>query len=180
MKIYELTFDVDKYQMLVPVDDRDYDGSYLWVNGQLKLSSWLAPAMRWTEKEHSGESIPDIARINPGFFAFSNKAVGITGTILSEFGELLELPVDGKLFLAFNPTVIVDCLNVEQSGWRINRRGERGRLLSPVLNQAKLNGIKLFQISDRHSSLYASDEFFELVIKNGLTGLTFTPVKLAS
>lgn len=75
--------DTDNYQMLVPVNEADYDGSNLWVNGQRKLTSWAAPAMRWSEKENANESAPDMVRINPGFYAFSNKVVGAIGSILA-------------------------------------------------------------------------------------------------
>ncbi|GAA5445404.1 hypothetical protein Misp06_03607 [Microbulbifer sp. NBRC 101763] len=179
MNIYEISADIDHYQILVPVDENDYDGSNLWVNGQLKLSSWHAPTMRWSEKEKESELAPDIARINPGFYAFSNKAIGALGPLIEEFGELLKLPVDGKMYYAFNPTAIIDCIDQEKTEWRINRQGKRGRLIKIALTKSKLGNEEIFQLPEIHSKLYVTEKLMEAIKEHNISGLVFKPVELA-
>jgi hypothetical protein len=121
MAVFEIEFAADNYQMLVPVDEQDYDGSNLWATGERKLSSWKAPEMRWSAKESSSESIPDITRINPALYAFNERATQVLGPLLSEYGELLLLPVGGEVWSVFNPTNVVDCLDQEK-----NQKGTEG------------------------------------------------------
>jgi hypothetical protein len=177
MAVFEIEFAADNYQMLVPVDEQDYDGSNLWATGERKLSSWKAPEMRWSAKESSSESIPDITRINPALYAFNERATQVLGPLLSEYGELLLLPVGGEVWSVFNPTNVVDCLDQEKSEWRIKRSGEKGRLIKATLNENKIGDEVVFQIPEKaKSSLFCSNRLLKLVSDNQLTGLNFNPI----
>jgi hypothetical protein len=173
MKIFSIKFEVDKYQILVPVNPDDFDGHNLWIDGSMKLSSWNPPKMQWSEKE-SSITTPDIAYISPGFYAFNEKAVAVLGELLTNNGELLELSVGGEQLMAFNPTILQNCLDQNRTEWKTRRNGERGRLLKPVINTDNYDGAEIFLIPETKSStFYVSDKFVERVITNELSGLEF-------
>lgn len=173
MSVYSIEFKVNEYRILVPANPDDFDGGNLWINGALKLSSWHPPKMRWSDEEE-GVQVPDIAYISPGFYAFNERATEVLGDLLAEYGELLDLPVEGEQWTAFNPTTEIDCLDQERSEWRIRRSGEKGRLIKPVFLEDKIQGQVIFQIPEKiTSAFYVTDAFVERVVAHQLTGLDF-------
>lgn len=88
--VYAVNCDVDSYQILVPEAPEDFDGGNLWINGSLKLSSWNPPQLDWSEPE-SGLSVPDIAYISPGFYAFNERAIEALDYLLAEYGSCWSL-----------------------------------------------------------------------------------------
>ncbi|MFL0802471.1 MAG: hypothetical protein K6L81_02050 [Agarilytica sp.] len=178
MNIYQITFDVDNYRLLVPVSESDFDGSNLWINGTLKLSSWRAPEMRYAEKQGDSEDIADITQITPGFFAFSPKAIEALGDLLEKNGELFELPVDGVTLHAFNPHNEIDCFDENNASYKVRRSGERGRLLKPAFDKSKIPaGTDLFQVPELQQTQFFVGERFKGVVEGAsLTGLNFEMV----
>jgi len=173
MSVFAIKFLVDDYRILVPVNSEDFDGGNLWINGAMKLSSWNPPKMRWSDPEDN-ISIPDIAYISPGFYAFNEKSIEVLGELLAQYGELLELPVDGELWMAFNPTTERDCLDHNKTEWKIRRNGERGRLIKPVMVESAYANSAIFQVPETiKSTFYVTDEFMQLVVTNQLKGLEF-------
>ncbi len=173
MNVYSIAFQVDDYRILLPVNPEEFDGGNLWINGSLKLASWHPPKMRWSEPENS-ITTPDIAYISPGFYAFNEKAMSVLGDLLADHGELLDLPVEGEAWIAFNPTTERACLNKNKSEWKVRRNGQRGRLIKMVFDEEKIENTAIFQIPElNQTDFFVTDEFVQLAVVNQLTGLSF-------
>lgn len=172
--IFSIETQVEDYRTLVPVNPDDYDGGNLWINGQKKLSSWKAPQVHWSAQENDNEKTPDIAYLNPGFYAFNEKALSVLRNILEENGELLPLPIKGEQWMAFNPTNEIDCIDSEETEWKIRRSGDKGRILKLVLNESDCKDAAIFQIPETNkNSFYISEDFVNIVTVNQLTGIEF-------
>ena len=174
MHIYKITFDVEHFPLLVPVKEGDFDSDALWINGALKAELWKAPLMRYAMPSKNGVRA-DITQITPGFFAFSEKAIDALHGLLKTHGELLELVVEGKTLVAFNPNNEIDCFDVNASTWNRRRNGERGRLIKPAFKIKKLTNIDIFQVPEHiTNAFYVTDTFKRVYEKSNLSGLLFT------
>jgi hypothetical protein len=174
MTVYDIEFDVDKFQIIVPANSKDFDGGNLWIDGTLKGASWGAPTLRYSEKAN-GQSNADITYISPGFFAFSEKSVHALGQILPKNGELFGFEIDGEMLHAFNPHNEIDCFDDANAEFNTRRNGSRGsRLIKPAFDKTKLKGVDIFQVPEFiKTKFYVTESFKVEYDKAGLTGLLF-------
>jgi len=173
MNVYNVTFDVENYRLLVPNNDADLDGENLWINGTSKAKNWKEPLMRYAAKQNI-EKVADITQITPGFFAFNSKALAALAKLLNKHGELFELTVEGKTLFAFNPNNEINCFNANASEWNVRRNRKRGRLIRPAFDHSKIKNSTIFQVPEYiQNTFYVNEDFKQTYDKSGLSGLIF-------
>lgn len=84
--------------------------------------------LEWTFRPHANVFIEprkkrakprvDVSLLGPGVLVLNTKAMAAIGEFLSNFGQLLELDVDGEVEWFYNVTHVIDCIDLDRSTLR--------------------------------------------------------------
>jgi hypothetical protein len=177
MNIYEWGF-TEKYSVYEP----ESYGSQDVLNGELGSIDQWEPIKFIEVRSGKGRHIKGAPGDFPGTTSFnhlvSQVAVDALGNMLTDFGELFPVKLEGqdKLFYIFECTNVVDCLNEDMS---MIVRSDLGFMQSiivtlPVFYEDKIGGNHVFtvpQLPKSQSRIYVTERFKDEVIKAGLKGL---------
>lgn len=123
MKVFELRYDLDTYQQLLPAQTDNVLS--LACEGLPKAATWTKPLLY---VDNPLLKVPDFWYTgSPGAVAFDPKKMPLeVYSALEEAGEWLPVRVeDGKDLVVLNVTQVVNALDKERTHWHRNAKGER-------------------------------------------------------
>ena len=171
MKIWQLNFELDKYDNLIPIKDFTVEEIQSF-DGRSHLSQWKPIQVTRMEPE-KGLELSDA----PGFTfpVFSKKAWHCLETLISKNVEVLPLDFDEKEYLGINVITVLDAIDYEKSIYKTYRDGKRIMAFKKyVFLPDVIANVSIFKISDEKTRYaFVSDEFKQIVEKNNLSGFKF-------
>jgi hypothetical protein len=182
MNVYELGTPGETFQFLRAdsVEDSDVLGSLI---GMPVGDTWVAPSVTlFTESDFFDGTIPsDFPFLMPGVPVFSTKAAAALRDVLEIHGEVLPLSCedcDGRDYVAFNVTTVIDALDVPRSDVKFFRDGVKVMHVTRYeFIPERLAGVAIFKLPQFvKGRVYVTDAFVQQVNDHGLTGFKFTPV----
>lgn len=182
MSIWEITTSlIGKAAMLVVADDNESD---------FERSKELAERfdlsgipLHWSERPKLGVFVDkrskkpkpraDISPFKPGALVLSGKAYQALGDFLGNFGQLLEVDVDGQIEYYYNVTTVIHCLDRERS-----KIQPFGLVETAVLNETAVPmAPTVFKDPALQTSIYVNDaakaDLEKRITERGLTGMGF-------
>lgn len=175
MKIWQLNFDVDNYDNLIP--DKEFSADeILSFNGTSKEKSWIPLKVKRMEPE-KGLELGDA----PGFIipVFSEKALDILRPIIINSTEVLDLILEEGKYYGINVIAVLNVIDYSKSEYRMYSDGQRIMAFRKYAFIKKEELIKhhIFKIVDEPTRrAFVSDKFKSIVEDSSLTGFIFKQV----
>ncbi len=181
-RVYEIDYDVDRYQAISVDGDDQFTAAW---RRSLGLEPGKSIMDRWTVPPLYVDR-PKLLR--PDIFYFVNLAITMilskhaieeVGHLAAMSGELLPMPFEGEVLQVLNVTEVINCLDHERTVWN-----EVGTAEVPAFHPHRIAEVPVFRIPENNSAvLYCWEglgeealEFKTAVESAGLTGLKFTEV----
>lgn len=120
MTVWDIWANVDEQQrkgmLVIPAADQ-YAGSSRRFDGNGHALAWAERPRLESYVTKRGKRWPrnDISPFMPGALVLNAKACEALGPFLSQFGQLLEMDVDGGIEYFFNATNLIACIDREHS-----------------------------------------------------------------
>lgn len=181
MKVWEITNDwLDKVAMLV-VTDEDKNSPQFWdqFGGNGAPLHWAKhPKLQVyvDKKRKKPKPRADISPFTPEGLVLNGKARDALGDFLIQFGQLLELDVEGHVEYYYNVTRVISCVDRDRSEVLPG-----GYVKTPVFKDSSVpEAAAVFRDSSIPTSIYANDkakaELEQRIAKHGITGMSFKQV----
>jgi len=176
MNVYILNADMNRYQILVAVQEDAWD-EFEQFDGTPLDKPWTPVEMEVFRDYNFNQNRPssDFPALASHIPIFSNRAVKALEDILNENGELLPLNCAEGDYSAFNVTCMIDALDIEHSDLEFFKSS--GRIMNVIkyefLNDRLANSsiFKLPQLPLMR--VFVTDKFVERVQETKLTGFNF-------
>lgn len=172
MKIWQLHFEVDKYDNLIP--EREFTAEEIQLfDGRKMKDTWKPLNVKRMEPEKELE-LSDA----PGFTipVFSKKALEILRPLISNSVEELELQFNEADFYGINVTSVLDVIDYSKSKYRMYSDGKRIMAFQKYAFKTceELMNNNIFKLVDEpRRRAFISDEFKRAVEENNLLGFKF-------
>jgi len=175
---------MNKMAMLVaPEDAEGNDVFWEQFEGDGKPLHWTGrPKLQVFKDERSKQAKPraDISPFTADGLVLSGKARDALGDFLSQFGQLLELDVEGHIEYYFNVTNVVPCVDPDHS-----ERRPSGVIAKPsFIGSAIPTSAAVFVDPAMPGDIYVNDgaqtELLLRIKQTGITGMSFVQVWGAS
>ena len=152
-----------------------------WFDGVSKGVAYPVPegVRNVAGPENRSDIMPDFTHIGLAPIpTFSMRAIQALGSMLSEHGELAPIKMDEPVqYYGFNPTIILDLLDEDQSQITYFSSGKIMAIDHYVLRKTGIRLPPIFKIPQtRVNKTYVSDEFIARVNECKLTGFRFQPL----
>lgn len=175
MKIWQLYFEVDEYDNLVPVRAFTADEIQSF-DGRKRKDCWKPLPVRRMEPEKKLE-LSDA----PGFTipVFSKKALEVLRPLIQNSIEELELLFQEAEYYAINITTILDVIDHSKSKFKMYSDGNRIMAFQKYVFKScdELRNNNIFKIVDEpRRRAFVSDKFKQAVERNNLSGFKFKMV----
>lgn len=171
MKIWKLVFEVDEYDNLITEKELSIEEIQSF-DGSSKLSNWEPLKVIRMEPEKKLE-----LSNAPGFIipVLDKKGLDVLLPLIEKEVEVLPLVCDEKDFYGINVTNVSDCIDYENSKYKLFSDGKRiMKFTKYSFIEDKVRGMNIFKIVDEpRRRAFVSDEFRNAVLKVGLTGFKF-------
>lgn len=171
MKIWQLNFELDKYDNLIPTREFTVEEIQAF-DGRSHLKSWKPIKVKRMEPE-KGFELSDA----PGFIfpVFSRRALNCLEPLINKNVEILPLDFDEKEYLGINIITVLDAVDYENSIYKTYRDGKRIMAFKKYAFLPNvIENVSIFKISDEKTRYaFVSDEFKQTVEINNLTGYRF-------
>ena len=172
MKIWQLYFEVDKYDNIIPISEFSADEIQSF-DGRSKKYTWKPLPVKRMEPEKKLE-LSDA----PGFIipVFSKKALEILFPLVQNSVEVLELEFPEKEFWGINVISMLDVIDYSKSKYKTFSDGKRIMAFQKYAFRMcdELVSNDIFKIVDeKRRRAFVSDRFKETVEKNNLSGFLF-------
>lgn len=171
MKIWQLNFDLDKYDNLIPIREFTVEEIQSF-DGRSHLKQWKPIQVKRMEPE-KGLELSDA----PGFIfpVFSRRALNCLEPLINKNVEILPLDFDEKEYFGINIITVLDAIDYEKSIYKTYRDGKRIMAFKKYdFLPDVIKGIPIFKILDEKTRYaFVSDEFKQIVEKNELIGFSF-------
>ncbi len=171
MKIWQLNFELDEYDNLIPVKEFTVEEIQSF-DGRSHLKEWKPIRVKRMEPE-KGLDLSDA----PGFTfpVFSKKALECLAPLISKNVEILPIEFDEKEYVGINVITVLEAIDYENSVYKTYRDGKRIMAFkSYAFLQNVVENVSIFKITDEKTRYaFVSDEFKQVVEKNDLLGFKF-------
>lgn len=172
MKIWQLYFEVDKYDNLIPVKEFTADEIQAF-DGRRIQNPWKPILVKRMEPEKKLE-LGDA----PGFVlpVFSKRALAVLDPLIKNSVEKLELRFAEAEYYAINVISVLDVIDYDKSKYITYRDGKRIMTFQKYVFREceQLKDVNIFKIVDEpRRRAFVSDEFKKAVERNGLLGFKF-------
>lgn len=172
MRIWQLHFEVDKYDNLIPVKGFSADEIQSF-DGRRKKETWKPLPVKRMEPQKKLE-LGDA----PGFTipVFSKKALEVLYPMIQNSVEILELQLSEEEFYGINVISVLDVIDYSKSQYRTFSDGKRIMAFQKYVFRMSEELVKndMFKIIDeRRRRAFVSDKFKQTVEENNLTGFKF-------
>jgi hypothetical protein len=183
MSVWELrNANVNDHAVLVlPVEDEDIDVD--------KVFGGNGESLNWRRKRRldvfvdkrrkKAKPRADVSAFLPGAFVLNDRAFAALGNFLGQFGQLLQLSVDGQIEYFYNVTNVVRCVDASRS-----QKYPEGTISKEAFDEMAVpRAAAVFKDpSTAPVRIYVNDAgkaaLTTLVEEGGLTGLEVVPVGL--
>lgn len=173
MKIWQMNFEVDAYDNLIPVRDLTLEEKQTF-DGRMHKNTWKPLKIKRMEPK---KKLP-LADVSGFFFipAFNQRAVNALLPLIANSVELLELDFSKKQYFGINVINVLDVIDHVNS--KFTMFSDQKRILTFEKYAFRMcNEIKeahIFKIVDKPLRIiFVSDEFKRVVEETGLTGFKF-------
>lgn len=172
MKIWQLYFEVDKYDNLIPIEEFTADEIQSF-DGRQKKDIWKPLHVKRMEPEKKLE-LSDA----PGFTipVFSRRALEILRPYIQNSIEELELQFSEKEYYGINVTAILNVIDYSKSKYRMYSDGKKIMAFQKYafISCEELINNNIFKIVDEpRRRAFVSDKFKKVVEENNLIGFKF-------
>lgn len=171
MKIWQLNFELDEYDNLIPIKDFTAEEIQSF-DGRRHLNHWKSIKVKRMESE-KGLELSDA----PGFTfpVFSRRAVECLESMISNNVELLPLDFNEGEYFGINVITVLEAIDYEKSIYKTYRDGKRIMAFKKYAFLPNIvENISIFKISDEKTRYaFVSDEFKQTVEINNLSGFKF-------
>lgn len=175
MKVWELkNSPLTDVARLVYADDADITADVFDAKGE-PLHWERRPRVEvFVEPRKKPKPRVDISALRPGTLVLNARAKQVIGDFLSQFGQLLELDVQGAVEWFYNVTHVIDCLDEANSQKRADGTISKEQFFANKIPQEPA----LFKVPrTARTRIYANDSarsLLEEMLKSaGLSGATF-------
>lgn len=172
MKIWQLQFEVDKYDNLVPIREFTVDEIQSF-DGRTKKDIWkplpvkrMEPVKKLELSDAPGFTIP----------VFSKKALEILRPLIQNSVEELELQFQEAEYYGINVIAVLNVIDYSKSKYRMYSDGKRIMAFQKYAFRSckELLNNNIFKIIDEPTRrAFVSDIFKQTVEKNNLSGFKF-------
>lgn len=171
MKIWQLNFELDEYENLIPTKEFTVE-QIKSFDGRSHLSQWNPIKVKRMEPE-KGLGLSDA----PGFLfpVFSRKALECLESLMGNNVEILPLDFNEKEYLGINVVTVLDAIDYEKSIYKTYRDGKRIMAFKKYVFLPNIvKDVSIFKITDEKTRyVFVSDEFKKIVEANNLSGFKF-------
>ena len=169
MKIWHLGADVNNFDNLIPVKEKDW--SLLRFDGTKLSDTWQPIAVRIIEEQKKS----DTPGLSAGIPVLSSKAVEVLKNLMGNKVEILPLRCRRGEYYAINVLDVLDCVNYKNSEFkRFENSGRIMRFIKYSFNPNCVEGKQIFKIIDEPVRRpFVSDEFRNKVLDSELVGFKF-------
>ena len=169
MKIWQLGFDVNSFDNLIPVKGFTADEIQSF-DGRTKKNNWNPLHVKRMEPE-KGLALGDA----PGFTipVFSKKALDVLLPIISDSVEILDLVCEHAEYYGINVISILNVIDYSKSKYRMFSDGKRIMAFQKYAFRLEtdIGNYNIFKIVDEPARrAFVSDRFKKLIEDNDLTG----------
>jgi hypothetical protein len=183
VRVFRIELDVDRFQYLLPADDKDSSSSQPLFDGT-QIEEWRPPAVYSYQPRLAAGDFWSF-QMRSAAWATRPSATHRIQSVLAKAGQILPLPYQGEVFGLLNVTQCVECLDPDATEWIV---GESTRKPIRIARYAFLPKrfpespiFKLPQTARSEILCYEGvldpvDEFKSIVERHQLTGLTFREI----
>lgn len=176
MNVYILDADMNRYQILVPIQENAWD-EFQQFDGTPIDKPWTPVEMEVFRDDNFNKNLPssDFPALTKHIPVFSNRAVKALEDILNENGELLPLNCAEGEYAAFNVTCMLDALDIEHSDLEFFKSSGRiMHVLKYEFLKDRLANYSIFKLPQLPlMRVFVTDKFVERVQEANLTGFDF-------
>jgi len=179
-KVFQLSFQDKSMFLSPPLPVSEAVHINLSFNGKPRGKSWKPVKIEMVKFDEFKKPLiqSDIMDCFGAGFAFGSNVKERIGKTLEQFGEILPLDCPETKFWVFNPTIVLDALDEDNSD--VERFSPGGRIMffkKYFFRPEILVGKFLFLINQRPTGpTFATESFAELIKVNKFTGLDFMEV----
>lgn len=172
MKIWQLQFELDKYDNLIPLKEFTVDEIQSF-DGRTKRDIWKPLPVKRMEPEKKLE-LSDA----PGFNipVFSKKALDILRPLIQNSIEELELQFQEAEYYGINVTTVLNVIDYSKSKYKMYSDGKRIMAFQKYAfrSSEELSNYNIFKIIDEPTRrAFVSNKFKQTVESNNLSGFKF-------
>ena len=171
MKIYQLNFELDKYDNLIPVQEFTVEEIQSF-DGRKHLGNWKTIKVKRMEPEKK-LTLSDA----PGFLfpVFSKNALKCLHPLIAKHVEILPLDFEEREYYGINVISVLEAIDYEKSIYKTFRDGKRIMAFKKYAFVSDvIRNIPIFKISDEKTRYaFVSDDFKHVVEENNLLGFKF-------
>ncbi len=176
MNIFVLGPDVEGYQQLEFVREKDWDRLYDEFEGEAMRATWQPPAIKIVRPDKGDQVLPagDYPRFSISIPTFSERAVKVLGKFLTENGEVLPLKCKQGCYFAYNVTRFVDAL--DEVNCECDRFDDGGifNFIRVEFHKEKVGKFPIFKVPQcPRGDVFVTDDFVQRVLDGGLVGFQF-------
>jgi hypothetical protein len=181
MKIYKLSEDVNKYQWIMPVEEKSLFDN-LSFDCFSKKNEWVPLDMYIFNPKKKAGNFYSLG--GAGALVFDEKVLDAMRSIFEMAGEILPLNLNGNILYCLNVLECINNLDQTKTIYDKYEDGTNGRILKYVFHINRFPESSIFKIPESsktevltYSGLKDSDdEFVGLYLKNEFTGLVFEEI----
>jgi hypothetical protein len=181
MKIWQIKNDlINKVAMLVATDEADEDDDF-WdqFEGDGRPLHWAKrPKLEVFKEKRQKMPKPraDVSPFTADGLVLSAKARDALGDFLLQFGQLLELDVEGHIEYYFNPTNPIACVDETKSAKRASGVIDRPSFIDSAIPTQAAVFIDPSTTGDIYVNDAARTELEQRIKQAGITGMSFEQV----
>ena len=178
MKIWRIEPDVDNYDNITFVDERDWEKFQFEYkfNGDTLKGTW-SPLKVEIIEEIKKSDFPSLAS---SALVISERALLQLKHLLEDTTEVLPLRCEMGMYFILNVVEISDCLDRENSSFVTFRNSNKIKeIYECVLDSKRISHKHIFKISDQLKSYpFVSEQFKQIVEEAGLDGILFKEIQV--
>ncbi|RUL68512.1 hypothetical protein [Dyella choica] len=181
MNIWQIKNDlINKVAMLVATEDAEDDDDF-WeqFEGAGRPLHWTGrPKLEVFKEKRKKVPKPraDISPLTADGLALNAKARDALGEFLSQFGQLLELDVEGHVEYYFNPTNLIRCVDKDKSVRRASGAIDKPSFIDSAISADAAVFIDPSMPGDIYVNDGARKELERRIKQAGITGMSFVQV----
>jgi hypothetical protein len=182
MKIYRIRLDSNRYQRLLPADERVWETDTLVMDCTPKAATWVGPEVFiFNPKLKAGNFL----HLCSGAFVADTSAVEDLQAMFEMSGEMLEIVHQSQKYYLVNILNCANCLDEKNTKWVIDKlTGTKVRIQNYSFLSSRFSEAPLFKIPETAAGEMLTytglkdpgDEFKTRVEQLGLTGLLFEEI----
>lgn len=177
MRIYVPAPD-ERVQFAHPINPKDFESINALVNGEPRRDSWISPEFELVDQDEGLTlNAVDAPWLGSHALIFKPVAVLALRSVFEAYGEFLPLACTSSKLWVFNPTRVLQALDLLSSEVVRFSRGRIMHVTRYAFIPEQIAECDIFKIPDlRVSPTFVSEKIVNLFREHALSGLSFTQV----